>query len=223
MRILLMLVSAIAGVFGLATSAAAQTPVAVVEDVKGKVSGIEFMDYVEAGKVIKLGPTDAIVLSYIKSCWRETITGGTVVIGEEESLIHQGKVERAKVECDAGHIRLSSREGSQSAATVFRGMAEQAAPRPQITLYGLSPIVETNGQGTLIIERLDQQGERHELAIGPKSLARGKFYDLAKVRKTLTPGGIYAATFGKKKIVFKIDPSAKPGPAPIVGRLLRIG
>jgi len=36
---------------GLVASAAAQAPVAVVEDVKGKVAGVEFMDYVAPGKV----------------------------------------------------------------------------------------------------------------------------------------------------------------------------
>jgi hypothetical protein len=31
------------------------------------------MDYVEAGKVIRLGAQDTIVLGYFKSCWHETI------------------------------------------------------------------------------------------------------------------------------------------------------
>lgn len=46
----------------LATSAVAQEPVAVVEDVQGKVDGVEFMDYVALGKVIKLGPEATVVL-----------------------------------------------------------------------------------------------------------------------------------------------------------------
>ena len=46
---------AIVGLIGLAGPAAAQAPVAVVEDVQGKVTGAEFMDYVAPGKVIKLG------------------------------------------------------------------------------------------------------------------------------------------------------------------------
>ena len=44
------------GLLGLAGSASAQTPVAVVEEVQGKVTGAEFMDYVVPGKTIKLGP-----------------------------------------------------------------------------------------------------------------------------------------------------------------------
>jgi hypothetical protein len=222
---MLVLVAAAAGACGVVGSAAAQVPAAVVEEVKGKVMGVEFMDYVEAGKVIKLGPKDSIVLGYMKSCWRETITGGTVIVGAEQSMVHLGKIERSKVDCDASNMQLTSREAGQGAATVFRSMsrAEQAAAPPQITLYGLSPVVEVKERGTLTIERVDQPGERHELAVGGKTLVRGKFYDLAKARKALAPGGTYVATFGTAKVLFKIDPQAKPGPTPIIGRLLRIG
>lgn len=208
--------------FGLVASAAAQAPVAVVEDVKGKVADVEFMDYVAAGKVIKLGTKNAIVLGYMKSCWRETITGGTVIVGAEQSMVHLGEVERVKVDCDAGQMQLNEREASQSAATVFRSMTPtQQAAQPQITLYGLSPVVEINGRGPLVIERLDQPGERHEVAASGKSLVRGKFYDFAKARTALTPGGVYLASLGTRKISFKIDPQAKGGSTPVIGRLLR--
>ena len=36
------------------------------------------MDYVGSGQVITLQPRDMLVLSYLKSCAHETITGGTV-------------------------------------------------------------------------------------------------------------------------------------------------
>ena len=49
---------------GLTGLAAAEAPVAVVEDVQGTVAGVEFMDYVAPGKVIKLGPNGAVVLGY---------------------------------------------------------------------------------------------------------------------------------------------------------------
>jgi hypothetical protein len=205
-------------------SAAAQAPVAVIEEVKGKAGGFEFMDYVAPGQTIKLGPKDSIVLGYMTSCWRETITGGTIVVGQEQSSVQGGQVQREKTDCDAGRIQLSARQAGQSAATVFRGMAptEKTTPQPQITLYGLSPVFEVKRRGTLVIERLDQQGERQELAVDAKSLMRGKFLDLAKARKTLSPGGVYAASLGASKTVFKIDSQAKAGATPIIGRLVRI-
>src|SRR5262249_48140781 len=71
-----------AGAFILAASA--QSPAAVVEEIQGGVPGIAFMDYVEPGQII-LSAHDRIVLGYLKSCWRETISGGTVTVGPEQS------------------------------------------------------------------------------------------------------------------------------------------
>lgn len=50
------------------------------------------MDYVEPGQVIRLGAADGLVLGYLKSCWRETITGGTVTVGTEQSQVAGGEV-----------------------------------------------------------------------------------------------------------------------------------
>lgn len=223
MRNILAVGPAIVFALGLAAPAAAQSPVAVVEDVKGKVAGVEFMDYVAPKQVIKLGPKDSIVLGYMTSCWRETIAGaGTVIVGDEQSMVHLAKVERVKVDCDAGRVQLTARDASQSAATVFRSMTpgEKAAAQPRLTLHGLSPLVEVKSKGAVVIERLDQPGERHEIAA--KSFVRGRFYDFAKARKTLTPGATYTASLGAVTMVFKVDPQAKPGETPIIGRLLRL-
>ena len=102
--------------------------VALVEEVKGKVTGVEFMDYVAPGTVIKLGPKDSIVLTYIKSCWRETITGGTVVIGVEQSLSHSSKVEGVKVDCDRGGQPVTHQQ-REVAASVFRGVFTPSGAR----------------------------------------------------------------------------------------------
>jgi hypothetical protein len=225
MRTILLAALAVAGSFGFMTLAAAQAPVAVVEEVRGKPAGVEFMDYVAAGKVIKLGPKDTIVLGYMKSCWRETITGGTVVVGAEQSLVHLGEIERVRVDCEGDKQHLIDRQARESAATVFRSLspAERAATPPRVTIYGLSPIVEVKGAGKLVVERLDKQGERHEVTVGGKSsLLRGRFYDFAQAGKALTPGATYAASFGGQDIVFKVDPGAKAGATPVIGRLLRL-
>src|SRR5688572_6148429 len=82
------------GVMGFAGSATAQAPVAVVEEVQGNVTGAEFMDYVVPGKVIKLGQGASVVLGYMKSCRRESISGtGTVIVGQDESKVHLAEVE----------------------------------------------------------------------------------------------------------------------------------
>ena len=71
-----------------------------------------------------------------------------------------------------------------------------AAARPQITLFGLSPIFEVGTlRGPLVVERTDRAGERLKVTIpNGKQLARGAFYDSAKTGSmTLTPGGTYLA------------------------------
>ncbi len=223
MRYLTRAIGTVTAVLALAGVAAAQVPVAVVEDVTGTPAGVEFMDYVSAGKVIRLAPAEVIVLGYMKSCWRETITGGTVTVGEEQSTVADGRVRREKVGCDGGKMQLTQQQASKSGAMVFRAPPKPApgAATPQLTLYGLSPVVEVKGGGTLVIERLDEPGERHEVAIAGQQLLRGSFYDFAKAEKSLAAGGLYRASVGPQQIVFKVDPYARPGQAPVVGRLLR--
>ena len=210
---------------GLVSQAQAQAPVAVVEDVSGKTAGVEFMDYVSAGQVIRLGPGDKLVLGYMKSCWQETITGGTVTVGAQQSEVKGGSVKRAKVECDGGKMQLTAQQANKSGAVVFRAAPKPAhpgaLPEAQLTLFGLSPVVDIKGGGHLVIERLDQQAERIEVTVGGQQLFRGAFFDFAKQDKALVAGGLYRASVGSSQIVFKVDPYARPGQAPIIGRLLR--
>jgi hypothetical protein len=205
------------------TGAHAQTPVAVVEDVQGKVTGVEFMDYVVPGKVIKLGAGGKVVLGYMKSCWRETISGiGTVIVGTEQSAVHLADFQAGKVPCDSGQAQVVPREVGESAATIVRSLNEPPAPTPSLTLHGLSPIIEVAGRGKLLIERLDLKGERHEVDLAPATMTRGHFYDLARANVTLKPGGTYAARLGSKQVVFQVDATADAGASPIIGRLVRL-
>ena len=212
-----------AGAFVL--TASAQSPAAVVEEVQGSVPGIQFMDYVDPGQVIRLGAHDRIVLGYLNSCWRETISGGTVTVGTEQSDVAGGDVARAKVACEGGKMLLSSELAGKSAAMVFRQVPEPqaaAVPHPEFTLYGLSPVFEVRPPGKLVVDRLDQPGERHEIAVTEPQLMRGAFLDFAKAGVTLAPGEVYRAKFTDRELVFKIDADAKPGDSPLAGRLARL-
>ena len=153
----------------LIVTASAQSPAAVVEEIQGSVPGIQFVDYVDPGQVIRLGAHDRIMLGYLKSCWRETISGGTVTVGPEQSEVAGGEVARAKVACEGGKMMLSAELAGKSGAMVFRqapkSQAVAAVPHPEFTLFGLSPIFEVRPPGKLVVERLDQPGERHEIAV----------------------------------------------------------
>jgi hypothetical protein len=213
-----------AGLLALTASAAAESPVAVVEEVQGKVTGAEFMDYVTPKTVIKLGAGGSVVISYMKSCRRETISGiGTVIVGTDESNVHLADLKTEKTNCDSNQAHATTRATSDVAATVLRsvGKGKDADIKTQMTLYGTSPMFEVKGRGTLVVDRLDVRGERQQIEITGNQL-KGRFFDFAGTNRTLTPGGIYAATFASSKIVFRVDPQAKPGATPIVGRLIRL-
>jgi hypothetical protein len=213
------------GLLALSGPAAAETPVAVVEEVQGKVTGAEFMDYLRPKAVIKVAAGGSVTISYLKSCQRETISGlGTVIVGTDESFVQFSDVKREKTDCDSTQSHATTKATSEAAATVLRSLAsDKNGPkiRTQLTLYGTSPMVEARGKGTLVVERLDVRGERQQIELNG-SQAKGKFYDFAGTSRTLTPGGIYSASFGTSKVVFLVDAHAKPGPTPIVGRLIRL-
>jgi hypothetical protein len=205
------------------TCALAQAPVAIVEYVDSKSAGVEFMDYLSPGRVVQLAAGDKLVLGYLKSCWRETIVAGKVKVGAEQSEVVGGKVERTKVACDGGKMKLSSEQAQKSGAMAFRAPPKKgAAQAAQFTIYGLSPVIEARTAGRLVIERLDQSGEKLEIDIAGPQLLRGAFFDLAKTDKALSAGGIYSVSFAGQQAVFQVDPYAKPGAEPVVGRLLRL-
>jgi hypothetical protein len=218
------LIGAFVGAFCLAAPALAETPAAIVEDVQGKVDGIAFMDYVAPGKIIKLGPKASITLSYLKSCQRETISEGVVLVGAEQSTVQLGEVKREKVPCDINAAKLSEREANQSAATTFRTMRSDAkgAPAKLPTLYGVAPLVQAKSGSTLVIERTDGKEPTINIPLRNDNMIGGKFYDFAKSGKSLTPGGSYLAILGAKRYAFQVDASATSSPTPIVGRLLRL-
>jgi hypothetical protein len=196
-------------------------PTAIVEDVKSASAEIEFMDYVGTGQVIKLEPGDVLVLSYLRSCEHETITGGTVRVGSSKSDVEGGTVTRAKVPCNGGNMKLTSAQANTSGASSFR--LQSAAL--ESTLYALPPVFEipklrTNESRTLTIEGTTKRTERITVELEP-SLANGGFYDLARQSARLRPGARYTATLGDRKVIFTVDAKAKPGKASVVSRLLR--
>ena len=206
--------------------AVAQAPVALIEEVQGQPAGIEKMDYVSDGRIIKLGVNDTIILDYLKSCWRETIKGGaTVIVGTDQSDVQGGTVSREKVLCDGGKMQLTAELASKSGVMVFRDVPNKQpssllALRPQFFLYGTSPIVQVTKGGPIVIERVDKPGERYEIGGDDGLMPRGAFYDFADNNKALAVAGIYRATQDSVRVLFQIDLEAKSGKTPVAGRLL---
>ena len=218
----------------LARAPAPLVPTALVEDVKSASADVEFMDYVGTGQVIKLEPSDVLVLSYLKSCEHETITGGTVRVGSDKSDVEGGKVVRAKVPCNGRNMKLTPQQANASAASSFR--LQNASFEP--TVYALPPVIQipktgTGDSRTLVIARRNRPSERFAVELD-ESLANGGFYDLGRQGVQLKSGAHYAATLASRKLNFRVDGKAtskssdkasnKPGSAskaPIVSRLRR--
>jgi hypothetical protein len=209
-----------------ALGAPSHPPAAVIESIVGSPSGgIQLMDYAEPGEVIKLGQHDTVVIGYLKSCWHEIITGGTITVGTVQSDVQGGHVERSQAACDGGRMLLTAQLANLSAGAAFRAGPKrkpESPPRPEFTLYGLSPVIEVKPSGTLLIERVDRPEERHEIALAQAWLTHGTFLDLAKSGVVLSAGGIYTAKAGEQEMTFKIDPGATSGAVPIISRLIRL-
>ncbi len=218
------MIARIAGLIGITTlitlvpPATAQEPAAIVEEVDAPTAGVAFMDYLVPGQVIDLKSNGTLKLGYLRSCFSETITGGRVVIGRERSAVEGGKIERRRVECDGGNLKLSDEQAGKSAVLVLRRPPAPrggSIPRPAFKIYGASPIIKTAGSaGAVSFERLDRPEPGIDVEL------RGGTADLAATGRSLAPGGLYWARAGGRAVVFKVDPFARAGAGPIIGRLV---
>jgi hypothetical protein len=176
-----------------------------------------------AGKAIRLAAADTLILDYLHSCIRETITGSSLVVGAEQSAVHGGKVVRETVACDGGQLQLTADQAQKSETIVFRTKpADPNLPAAKVTLYGLSPLFQLPGPGQLTIERLDKPADKIALAIAAGDLAHHRFYDFAAHGQALTGGGLYRVSFGTASVVFRLARSAGAGALPPMTRLIQL-
>jgi hypothetical protein len=103
---------------------------------------------------------------------------------------------------------------------VFRGAPGKLPPMRLMT--GLVPNRVSCGGGTVLVERLDQPGEKREIAIGGPGPVKSPYYDCARHGIELAAGGLYRASSAGRELVFKIAPDAQPGMAPLVARAMRL-
>jgi hypothetical protein len=95
----------------LAIPAFAEDAVALIERLTGPSQRVELMTYAHVGQVIHLSADQTMVLSYRDSCIRETITGGTITIGTEQSEVRSGvRLERIQINCDPGKVDVTHQD-----------------------------------------------------------------------------------------------------------------
>jgi hypothetical protein len=113
---------AFAGAVAVTSAATAgSTSVALVVGVTGNPPDVALMDYLRAGQIIRLGPRQGVVLTYMSSCLRETITGpGAVTVGTDRSEVQSGEIKRTGGQCDLDKATFPNAHGEFGART-FRG------------------------------------------------------------------------------------------------------
>jgi hypothetical protein len=195
--------------------AQAPQPAALVEDVSAGMAGIGAFDYVSAGKRIELGSAGKLTLAYLASCVEETIAGGSVTVGAEQSAIAGGTVQRRTVACAGKTMQLTAEQSGKSGGLVFRKPPNTApsAERP-LMVPSPGPVISLPKAGRLTIARVDGTGVAIVLDLP------GKPIDLATRGLGLAPGGAYRASYGTSTIVFQID-APSGAPAPPIARLIR--
>ena len=209
------------GLSGLAPApqALAESLSAIVESIEPPRGDVRALDLLAAGTVIELQAGDRLVLGYLLSCTRETITGGKVTIGSDQSKVEGGQVERGKISCD-GTVDADSAAGSNEAAVVaIRSLGAETAdglrvvPSPQPVF--LLADGDMPSDPSLTIQRLDREETPIRVSLFGRAL------DLKVTGMKLTPGGIYSAACGDRKIAFKIAENAGLSPVVTLQRTIR--
>ena len=200
------------------TAQAQQT--AVVEDLSGTVPGVEVFDFLSPGKTITLPAGARLVLGYMNSCARETITGpGSVAIGATGSKVTGAKLQHEQLTCATAN-QLTQGQAGKSAAMVFRGQPGSGRkraeiPQPSVVLRYTAPAFQVTSAGQLTIERLDVTETVQVFQVS------GKLFDYGKTGKKLDAGGYYRAELNGKSAIFHISLDAGEGGGPLLLRLVR--
>jgi hypothetical protein len=97
-------------------------------------------------------------------------------------------------------------------------LPEQPAQQRRVTIFSLTPVIEVGDSGVLTIERTDEPASATRRRC---RRARSGNRNSTTSRRPRKPGGIYLASFGSRKALFKIDQLAIPGGPPL-GRLVRL-
>jgi len=198
-------------------------PAALVEDVSTGVTGVEAFDYVSAGRQIQLGGSGKLVLGYLNSCQEETIVGGIVTVGADQSAVAGGSVGRKTVACAGKPMQLTAEQSGTSGGLVFRkpppknaaatAPVTPAADRPRV-ISSVGPVISVPAAGRVTIARVDGKAAAIVLDLSAKPV------DLGKRGVHLTPGGTYRASYGSSSVVFEISAQSTGDTSPLA-RLIR--
>jgi hypothetical protein len=194
------------------TMALASGSGAMVEEIDSAVSGVAAFDTLKAGQSIDLRPGRHAVVSYLDSCIRETISGGVVKIGQSQSDVDGGSVQRETLDCGVKPLVLTNTTQDQSATTVFRPLFDNLVKQVVVDTH---PFILADHANSLELKEMGKED-------APKSLPlhNGKL-DLRQAGIQLRPGAIYKLTAGDRETYIKIAPDAQDN-SPLLMRLVKL-
>lgn len=200
--------------FGL--PAYADEPMILVESVSAPVPNVSPMTYINTGATVDLGQSTVLVLDYLNSCVRETITGGVVHVAVPISQVDNGSFKNARLACDAGN--LASAAVASQGGVVYRALGDP------LLIRSIDPIFVAATAGTLVIT---QEGEIDSPKIQvqiPDNGRHGPFaLDLSKAHAPLLqPGITYRATMGDRHVIFRVAQESGGDNVPALQRIVPI-
>jgi hypothetical protein len=194
----------------------AAEPAALLEDATPALKDMGVMESLYPGQVIELKPGQTVILAYLNSCLRETVSGGRVTIGAERSSAAGGQLKTEPVTpCGTSRLALSNEQARTAGAIVLRGPGPSLAPKPPQTLLTTAPAFMLSEPGPVVLQRTDRDEQ-------PLTLdgARGAI-DFSRSGVRLVRGATYRVEAGSRSATIVIDPVAVSGGA-LLSRLVRL-
>lgn len=170
---------------------------AVVEQGATADGTIQLLDRLKEGTEFTLSAGESVTLAYTHSCIRETITGGKITVGAEQSDVTGGEVKREKIAtCPEPRLALTSAESQESAIIAFRGGTRH--------LFSKTPMLVSRPDNLKLVL---YEGET---VIGEVKGESGIF-DVAGKKLELAPGKVYRIESDRNTVLLEIDADAKAG------------
>lgn len=174
--------------------------VALIEE--STAASVQEFDLFKEGDSFNLSAGETVVIGYMTSCTRETITGGSVTIGAKESDVAGGKVAREEVQCTEPRLELTAAESQEGAVIAFRPAGAKKHT------FTCTPLLMRSDKQTLFVEIVE--AETGTVVASLQSDAAN--IDLAAEKIELQPGRMYhIKRSGYNMIMLEIDKTAKPG------------
>ena len=207
-------------------SADEKVAVALVEAVENAANaGVGFMDYVYPGKVIELGASGKLILSYFDTCLTETITGGRVTVAKGASEVAGGQVSAKKFPCQRARMVVTAETG-EAGATVSRVTPFAGQDWAEFTVKTPEPVFKWRAAaGATALKVMDMDAEPPKL-VWQGQVQGGHFAYPADAPKLKigVPYQIQVSPPGAAVIVamFSIDPDLDV-PDTVMARVVLLG